>query len=388
MLQNQDEIEREQRRCDAMRFSESSRDINGCHGHSLSAIRPATAARQRVHDLARDRAARDRAARDRAARDRAARDRAAPQSPTPSIASKMSRNLPAAAYRRDAADLFLKLGLEIAGFRVSNSAKVNNRRFRSHFSTRPEACAEAWHDMKADDPGFRRDAHPRHLFWTLLFATQYPTEHQLAGRVGCSENTARFWVWYIAPRLQNLKAKKIRWSNCDPNDDTIFFLSVDGVHCPIQEPNYFEVAVKFSSHKYGKKAALTYEVGISIRRKKICWLRGPFPAGKGDDDMYREALKAMVPPGKKVIADRKYSCFPDTVSAPNRQDHDDVKEFKRRCMARHESLNRLIKGFKCMSTPWRHSRNKHVIFFEACCVMVQYNLDCGDELFDVLPADE
>ena len=162
---------------------------------------------------------------------------------------------------------------------------------------------------------------------------------------------------------------------------------MDGVHAPIQEPNFFEIARMFYSHKYGK-AALAYEIGVSVWRKKICWIKGPYPAGKGDRDIYRLALKDKIPPGKKVIADRIYTSESGTVSAPNRLDEDDVKEFKSRARARHETLNRLIKNFRCMSTPWRHGRDKHVVFFEACCVVVQYNLDCGDELFDILPGDE
>jgi hypothetical protein len=167
----------------------------------------------------------------------------------------------------------------------------------------------------------------------------------------------------------------------------IFFLSVDGIDAPTNEHNHFEKSRPHSSHKFGKKAGFTYELGLAIWRKKICWLNGPFPAGKGDLPIYREGLKHMVPPGKKVVADRIYSPESETISAPNCLDTEEVKKFKRRVRARHESCNRLIKNFKCMSTRWRHPKDKHVIFFEACCVVVQYNLDAGDELFDVVQAD-
>jgi hypothetical protein len=101
---------------------------------------------------------------------------------------------------------------------------------------------------------------------------------------------------------------------------------------------------------------------------------------------FKSKLEGMVPPGKLFIADKKFSCFPNKVAVRNRQDPPDLKQFKRRALARHEALNSHIKKFGCMKNGWRHDRTKHVVFFEFCVVVVQYNLDCGDDhLFDILP---
>ena len=93
----------------------------------------------------------------------------------------------------------------------------------------------------------------------------------------------------------------------------------------------------------------------------------------------------MIPAGKKVIADRLYmpeASPEDTVSCRNRLDPKEVKEFKKRGRARHESFNAGVKRFACMQS-WRHAYEKHVIAFESVIVVLQYNLDCGDELFNM-----
>jgi hypothetical protein len=46
------------------------------------------------------------------------------------------------------------------------------------------------------------------------------------------------------------------------NDGIIFFMSVDGTHCPIEEPHPF--SKKWSSHKFGGKPGLNYEIGLKI----------------------------------------------------------------------------------------------------------------------------
>ena len=169
-------------------------------------------------------------------------------------------------------------------------------------------------------------------------------------------------------------------------------ISVDGIHCPVHELMDFERSKRYSSKKYGKKAALAYEIAISLWTKKIVHTNGPHPAGaKGDYVIYISKLRDMIPAGKKAIADRIYSpeSAPEqTIAARNRLDPPDVKEFKRRARGRHEGLNRFVRWFLCMKVVWRHKYNKHVIFFDAVIVVIQYTLDFGDELFDILPDDD
>ena len=82
----------------------------------------------------------------------------------------------------------------------------------------------------------------------------------------------------------------------DEDDDEIWALSVDGVHCWIQEPRHPEWSQdrKCYSHKHGH-AGLCYELGMSLACNKLIWMNGPFRAGKSDRSIYAEkSLKAKL----------------------------------------------------------------------------------------------
>ena len=113
------------------------------------------------------------------------------------------------------------------------------------------------------------------------------------------------------------------------------------------------------------------------------WMNGPFKASRHDITIFRRAgLKDMIPPGHRVIADNGYKGEAIVVSKPNSNDPGELKKFKRRARARHESFNGRIKNFQCLAERFRHGVNKHVIAFEAVCVIVQYQLENGSPLFD------
>ena len=81
----------------------------------------------------------------------------------------------------------------------------------------------------------------------------------------------------------------------DGEEETIFIITVDGVHCPIEEPTHesFSENKKFFSHKF-KMAALDYELGISIFGQKCVWVSGPYAAGTHDISVFRSRLKHEV----------------------------------------------------------------------------------------------
>ena len=78
----------------------------------------------------------------------------------------------------------------------------------------------------------------------------------------------------------------------ETEDEAIFFLSIDGTHCPIEEPRPF--STKWSSHKLGKKAGLSYEVGLKISSPELAWVNGPFPAGYPDINIFCHTLKGKI----------------------------------------------------------------------------------------------
>lgn len=175
-------------------------------------------------------------------------------------------------------------------------------------------------------------------------------------------------------------------SHHDNHDEEspVFLISVDGVHCCIKEPRHPTLSrdTHYYSHKF-HQAAVNYELGISIYDNKLVWMNGPFPAGTPDVSIFRNAgLKALIPAGKRVIADRGYRGENAIISTPNPHDPPHLKKFKSRARARHESFNSRIKNFACLSERSRHRTSKHKVVFEAVCVICQYQLEMGSPLFE------
>ena len=120
-------------------------------------------------------------------------------------------------------------------------------------------------------------------------------------------------------KLQALKAEKIVWSE-EKFGDNIYAITVDGMHCWIQEPQHptWSQDSRFFPHKYGKPG-ISYELGISISESKLVWLNGPFMAGnKNDVQIFKKDLKQKLRSrGKMAIGDGGYSGHPHQCSTPN-----------------------------------------------------------------------
>jgi hypothetical protein len=90
---------------------------------------------------------------------------------------------------------------------------------------------------------------------------------------------------------------------------------------------------------------LTYELGIAFHQQKLVWICGPERSGKGDLQNFQAEnglLKSKIPGGKKVVAD---SIYKDPVCAiKNPQDMADVRRFKQRARAHHETFNGHLKN--------------------------------------------
>jgi hypothetical protein len=124
-------------------------------------------------------------------------------------------------------------------------------------------------------------------------------------------------------------------------------LTDDAVHCRVGEPRN-QPSTKWSSQKYGKKAALTYEVGIAIHHNQVVLINGPYPAAMHDMTMFNspDGAGSKLQAGKKAIADRAYSG--PQIAKRNEFDSAEVKMFKKRARARHETFNARIKSFNAL----------------------------------------
>ena len=289
---------------------------------------------------------------------------------------------------------FLYLGLYLAGFtelQINNTNdKTNNERFVSWYFANPTMCSKIFEDLQTTniEAAKLEDPTPKNLLLALYFLKRYPTKSQLAAFNKSTEKTALKWAWIYCEKLQAMKEAKIVWLF----DDEIkyqekFIITVDGVHCQINEPRD-EPSAGWFSKKYNK-AGVTYEIAIAIFHNQVVWTIGPFPAGHNDKKVFKEkGLYDKIPKGKFALADDGYTGYADKCSTRNKQyDSDSVKEFKRRALARHETFNGKLKQFAILNQPFRGrgaSRMvKHQVIFEACVVLGQYQMENGSPLFSV-----
>ena len=172
----------------------------------------------------------------------------------------------------------MALGLDLSGFVGRHSTPhQNNRRFRAHYGIGSSAVAAMYNDLRGERVTCNR------ILMTLNFLKLYDTEHVLPGRWKLDERLLREIIRETLDRLQQLKEKKIVWG--DWEDEDIFVVSVDGVHCRIREVRRDPSAKWFDHESHG--AGLTYEIGIAIRSGKLVWIKGPFPASTHDVTMFR-----------------------------------------------------------------------------------------------------
>ncbi|GKY90941.1 hypothetical protein MPSEU_000066900 [Mayamaea pseudoterrestris] len=271
--------------------------------------------------------------------------------------------------------------------RLTKKTKIS--RFKAHFGSKPKVLAKVWRDLQTTNIQEARidptKAFIDYFLMTIYWLKRYPTEEQLAVTFQMSEKTARKWCFYFAKRIQALKESKILWPEMTNDASPIFIMTVDGIHCSINEPKHATRSKNpaFYSHK-SNGPALDYELGISVFTNQLVWMNGPFPAGQPDIKIFREqGLKDMIPQGKRVIGDNGYRGEKNIISTPNSSDPAPVRKFKSRARARHETFNARIKAFHCIKQVFRHGIDKHKVAFEAVCVICQYQLENGSALFDV-----
>jgi hypothetical protein len=275
--------------------------------------------------------------------------------------------------------------------RATEDAKISW--FVNYYGSSPTVCTIIWEDLQTTMiPEARIDdnkLNAKHYLMAMNHLKRYPTEIDRMGPWDVSRLIGRQWVWYFLNKIQALKTQKITWP-ADNFGTDIWAISVDGTHCWIQEPTHEEWSQdpSYFSHKYNK-AGMNYEIAISLSEQRVVWLNGPFPAGSNDIKVFsqcglEEKLRQIE---KKAIGDKGYVGHPTTVSTYNNHDCRAVKGFKSRALKRHETFNGLTKQFHCISGRFRHSPDRFKTCFEAICVICQYKIENGSNLFDILVED-
>ena len=189
--------------------------------------------------------------------------------------------------------------------------KKNISRFRTNYVSHPRVYADLFERLQTteideallDCSVLGLEKTLNYFFMAIYLLAEYPTEEkaETVFSFGVCDRTYRLHGWNIVAKIAALHSDVIKWpewwgnpaSHPDGNlNETRFIITVDGTHCPIEEPTLdsFAKQRKFYSHKF-KTAGLDYEVALSIFQPKCVWIAGPYPAGKHDITVYRKKLK-------------------------------------------------------------------------------------------------
>ena len=193
-------------------------------------------------------------------------------------------------------DAFLKLGLQYAGYKYPNKCKAetNITRFRKHYGVHPHTCNKLWFDLKCtpnEEGRITDDTKPVFLLIGLRLLWKYETVEVIASFFKMCEKKMRT-IYHESVNYIYLLLQEVLPPIESIGDEIIFVLSIDGTHCPIQEPTPWDS--KWKSHKLGC-AGVAYEVGLRIHSNDLAWVHGPFPAGEFNDlKIFRDKLKGKV----------------------------------------------------------------------------------------------
>ena len=168
---------------------------------------------------------------------------------------------------------FLSLGLSIAKYDMWESYLPHCQiaRFKEQCGVIPKTCELMWNDMRVSpEHKLPKNAKPEGFLLAMRFISTHDGETDLGQYFGIkSEKTVRdrCKIWVVRMRLL-LAAKLGKFRDVD--NHLIFRFSIDGTHCPIWEPRPF--MTKWSSHKYGEKPAVNYELAIRLDVPKLMWV--------------------------------------------------------------------------------------------------------------------
>lgn len=152
-------------------------------------------------------------------------------------------------------------------------------------------------------------------------------------------------------------------------------ISLDGVDFEINEPIPFNK--KWYSFKHNGPG-LRYEIGLCLNTSNIVWAHGGVPCGEYSDlKLARDVLIHMLNPNEKIVADRGYNDNLFFVTPSNSPQYPRIK----RILARHETINKRLKQWKCLGSRFRHPLFRHPKCFHAIINITQIMINNGDPLF-------
>ncbi len=131
---------------------------------------------------------------------------------------------------------------------------------------------------------------------------------------------------------------------------------------------------------------MRYEIAIALQSGYIVWASPAYRAGRNPDiTIFRKPgglRDKLLASREKTVADLGYRGEPECVDLPN-EGSADFQTQMAWARSRHETCNKRIKIFSCMSHRFRHDARLHQDFFNAVLVLTQLNIQNGDKLFEI-----
>lgn len=193
-------------------------------------------------------------------------------------------------------------------------------------------------------------------------------------------------------KIKALLPKKINWDDSlgDPNKSA-FVGTIDDTDCKMWEKRSHH-PMNVDKSLYSQKlnhAGLKYELILHLTKPKCMAVVGPKKAATHDMEVFwaKSKSKMKTMPGKMLIADSifkpgKKAEHQDEVgmfALPSSADPEDLRRFKSRARARHESFNGRLKYFSFLRDTYGGTDiNKHGTAFRAICVIVQYQIEINE----------
>ena len=303
-------------------------------------------------------------------------------------------------------DYVLKKGLEFVAPHLKPQEQ-SQELFHEHYGSDPLDIASLWFDLQHHDDekgkpllDEKEDSENGfyHFMKAMFFLWAYPKNAGLLRtRFRCCEKYSRgVDVWDWVKKIAALKKQKIVWEKNNslvPIGHPVFKVTIDGVDFKTREKGTVnrrqdnkKCSMKFKS--CGKK----YMIAMSICNSRCVFLSKDYDGAVQDKEMFLDCgLKDLLLPNEMIIADRGFlfdeKKHPELVTmfaTPNLGvDSKELNNFKSRARCRHETFNGRIKNFSILQDKYHHAYDNHHFAVEAVCVIVQYQMENGAELFAV-----
>lgn len=247
-------------------------------------------------------------------------------------------------------------------------------------------CCELWNQIEPSKKDALKGAHPKHLFWALVFLNCYSTVPVLTRVVGGPDDkTFREWSWAFVAEIAGLKPNVIVFNNRFRGWDgeAVCLISIDGTDCAIKEIYPFNPSI-FSQKLNGP--AFKYEIGACIATGDIVWVNGPFEAGMHDATIFKEeGLRDALCDDEGVEVDGVYQ-DDEKFKSPNVSQSRKDRRQKSGVRSRQEIVNSRLKCFNVLDSVFRHTKDtkeKHGLCFNAVAVITQLSFEFHGHLHSV-----